>query len=35
MEKMHAKACGAKFVDIDQAIYDKRTTKTIKLLGLD
>jgi len=32
-KKMHAEACGAKFVDIKNSIYDKTTTKTIELLG--
>jgi rfaE bifunctional protein nucleotidyltransferase chain/domain len=33
-KKMHALACGAKFVDIKNAHYNKKTTKIIKLLGI-
>lgn len=33
LKKKQAEASGAKFVDIDHGIYDKKTTKIIKLLG--
>lgn len=35
LKKLHAKAVGAKFVDIDHGIYDKSTTKTIEILELE
>ena len=35
LKKQHAKLVSARFIDIKCALYDKNTTKTIKILGLD
>lgn len=35
LKKEQAKAAGAKFVDINHAFYKQRTSRVIKILGLD